>query len=115
MIPVKQKNLLHAWLALTLSILLFYPLFATLHDNVIILQWRIQNSLELIAAVALFVLLLTGALWLIDKISNTIIRCVLFFLMFIIPFISFFIHFLQQLGFKNALITFGQYAHGHRF
>ena len=115
MIPVKHKNLLQAWLALTLSILLFYPLFATLYDNDIILQWRIQNSLELTAAVALFVLLLTGALWLIDKISNTIIRCVLFFLMFIIPFISFFIHFLQQLGFKQALITFGEYAHGNRF
>ena len=113
--PVKHKNMLHAWIALTLSCLFFYPLFATLHDNVIILQWRIQNSLELITAVALFTMLLTGVLWLIDKISNTKIRFVLLFLIFIIPFISFFIHFLQQLGFKGVLITFGQYAHSNRF
>lgn len=112
--PIKNKNILHAWLALTLSCLFFYPLFATLHDNDIILQWRIQNSLELIAAVALLTLLLTGALWLIDKISNAKIRFALFFLIFIIPFVSFFVHFLSQLGFKDALITFGHFAYGHR-
>jgi hypothetical protein len=114
-VPIRHKNLLHVWLALTLTILFFHPLFATLHDNDIILQWRIQNSWELIAAVALFTLLLTGALWLIDKISNTQIRFALFFLIFVIPFISFFVHFLQQLGFKNALINFGQYAYSNRF
>jgi tetratricopeptide (TPR) repeat protein len=113
--PIKHKNILHAWLALTLSGLFFYPLFATLHDNSIILQWRVQNSLELIAAVALFTLLLTGVWWLIDKISNTKICFFLFFLIFIIPFISFFSHFLRQLGFKDALIAFGQYAHEDRF
>jgi hypothetical protein len=69
----------------------------------------------LIAAVALFTLFLTGALWLIDKISNNHIRFVLLFLIFIVPFISFFVHFLHQLGFKNALINFGQYAHSNRF
>lgn len=37
-----------------------------------------------------------------------------FFLIFIIPFISFFVHFLQQLGFKDALIIFGQFAYSHR-
>jgi hypothetical protein len=115
MMPIKHKYLLHAWLAFTLSCLFFYPLFATLHDNNIILQWRSQNSLELIAAVALIALLLTGALWLIHKISNTKIRFALFFLIFVIPFISFFIHFLQQFGFKDELINFGQYAHGNRF
>jgi len=50
--PIKDKKALRVWLALTLSVLFFHPLFATLHDNDIILQWRIQNSLELIAAVA---------------------------------------------------------------
>ena len=50
--PIKDKKALKVWLALTLSVLFFHPLFATLHDNDIILQWRIQNSLELIAAVA---------------------------------------------------------------
>ncbi|MCX5810120.1 MAG: sulfatase-like hydrolase/transferase [Proteobacteria bacterium] len=113
--PIKHKNFLYAWLALTLSCLFFYPLFATLHDNDIILQWRIQNSLELIAAIALFTLLLTGALWLIDKIPNIKLRFSALFLIFIIPFISFFVHFLQQLGFKGELINLGQYAHGNRF
>jgi hypothetical protein len=49
--PIKDKKALKVWLALTLSVLFFHPLFATLHDNNIILQWRVQNSLELIAAV----------------------------------------------------------------
>ena len=97
---IKHKNILHAWLALTLSVLFFHPLYATLHDNEIILQWRRQNSLEMIAAVALFALLLTGALWLIDKISNTKIRFALFFLVFIIPFIIFFI----QKRFKREMV-----------
>ena len=68
--PIKDKKALKVWLALTLSVLFFHPLFATLHDNDIILQWRVQNSLELIAAVALFTLLLTGALWLIAKFKD---------------------------------------------
>mgnify|MGYP001207912349 CR=1 FL=1 len=50
--PIKDKKALKVWLALTLSVLFFHPLFATRHDNDIILQWRVQNSLELIAAVA---------------------------------------------------------------
>lgn len=111
----KHKYILYAWLALTLSCLFFYPLFATLHDNDIALQWRIQNSLELIAAVALFTLFLTGTLWLIDKIPNTKLRFSVLFLIFIIPFISFFVHFLRQLGFTDALINLGQYAHANRF
>jgi hypothetical protein len=50
--PIKDKKALKVWLALTLSVLFSHPIFATLHDNDIILQWRVQNSLELIAAVA---------------------------------------------------------------
>jgi hypothetical protein len=50
--PIKDKKALRVWLALTLSVLFFHPLFTTLHDNDIILQWRVQNSLELIVAVA---------------------------------------------------------------
>ena len=73
-----------------------------------------QNSLELIIVVALFTMLFTAVLHLFDKISNSTIRFVLIFLIFIIPFISFFIHFLQQLGLKSALISFGELAHAHR-
>lgn len=113
--PIKHKNILHSWLALTLSCLFFYPLFATLHDDVIILQWRTQNSWELIAAVVLLTLLLTGALWLISKISNTKLRFMLFSLVFVIPFISFLVHFLQQIGFKHELINFGEYLGDNRF
>jgi protein-S-isoprenylcysteine O-methyltransferase Ste14 len=69
-VPIRHKNLLHVWLALTLTIIFSHPLFATLHDNDIILQWRIQSSWELIAAVALITLLLTGALWLIATMQD---------------------------------------------
>jgi len=113
-VPIKHKKILHVWLALTLSCLFFYPLFATLYDNDIILQWRIRNNLELVTAVAFSTLMLSGTLWLVDKISNTKIRLAAFFSIFIIPFISFFIHFLRQLGFTGALINFGQYAHDNR-
>ena len=112
--PIKHKNMIHAWLALTLCVLFFHPLLTTLHDNSIILQWCIQNSLELIAVIALFTVLLTGALWLIDKIPNAKLRFSALFLIFIIPFISFFVHFLSQLGFKDALIAFGQFAYANR-
>ena len=112
---IKYKNILHAWLGLTLSCLFFYPLFATLYDENIILQWRFQNSLELIAAVAIITLLLTGYLWLIDKISNSQIHFVLFFIIFIIPFISFFIHFLRQLTLVNELDKIGLYGSNHQY
>lgn len=102
--------MLLAWLALTLSCLFFYPLFAALHDQVTWLQWRSQNSMELIAAVLLSTLLLTCLLWLIHKVSNDQIRFVPFFVIFITSFSSFFIYFLRQLGFKDTLITLGQYA-----
>lgn len=111
---INRNNLFNVWLALTLSVLFFHPLFATLHDNVIILQWRIQNSLELLATLALCTLLLTGALWLIDKATNIKIRLVLLILLFIVPFVSFFVHFMQQLGFKGNLITLGQSVHQNR-
>jgi hypothetical protein len=31
--PIKDKKVLKVWLALTLSVLFFHPLFATLHDK----------------------------------------------------------------------------------
>lgn len=113
--PINDKIALKVWLALTLCVLFFHPLFASLHDNHIILQWRIQNSFELIAAVVMFTLLITGALWLIGKISNNQIRFVMIFLIFIMPFVSFFVHFVQQIGFKEELINLGQYAYINRF
>lgn len=113
--PIKHKNILNVWLALTLSVLFFYPLLATLNDNIIILQWRTQNSQELIAAVIVFTAFLTAALWSIDKIVNEKLRLVLILLIFTIPFISFFVHFLQQLNFKDVLITVGQYTQKNHF
>lgn len=112
---IKRKNLLNVWLSLTLSVLFFHPLFATLHDNVVILQWRIQHSMELIAVVVLFTVIFSGIFWLIDKISNDKIRFVLFLLVVVIPIVSFFVHFLQQLNFKSRLIMLGEYAYENRF
>jgi len=31
--PIKDKKALKVWLALTLNVLFFHPLFATLHDK----------------------------------------------------------------------------------
>lgn len=106
---LRHKTILNIWLALTLCILFFHPIFATLHDDNIILQWRFQDSMELISVIALLILLLTGTLWLIDRISDAKTRFFIVFLTFIIPFTSFLVHFLQQLGFKDNLVTFGQY------
>lgn len=107
----RYKILFNSWLALTLSVLFFHPLIATLHDNIIILQWRVQNSLELISVIVLFTVILTVALLLIDKIPGVRLRFALLFCIFIVPFISFFIHFLQQVDYKNALVILGEYAH----
>jgi len=111
----KHNKLLNIWLALTLNVLFFHPLFTTLHDNSIILQWRIKDSLELITVIILFTVLLAVLLYLIDKISNLKIHCGLLFLIFIVPFISFLVHFMQQLNLKSALIILSKYEHKNQF
>lgn len=107
--PVRQKTLLDFWLALTLTVLFFHPLISTLHDNSIILQWRIQHTLELLTTVGLFTLFFFVILLLIDKISNPKLQLAILFLICVIPMTSFLIHFLAQLGFKARIITVGEY------
>ena len=112
---IKHKRLLNVWLALTLSVLFFHPLITTLHDNIIILQWHIKDSLELIVDIALLTVILSILLCFIDKISNEKMRFLLFFFIFIVPFVSFLVHFLLQLDLKVALIALSKYEHKNRF
>jgi len=111
----KQKKLFNLWIALTLSILFFYPLIATLHDNFIILQWKLQNTFELLLAVSLLSGLFYMLLWIIhNKISNARAQVLFFTALCLIPFVSFFIHFLMQIGLKNFLITLGDHAYQNK-
>ena len=111
----KQKKLFNLWIALTLSILFFYPLIATLHDNFIILQWKLQNTFELLLAVSLLSGLFYILLWIIhNKISNARAQVLFFTALCLIPFVSFFIHFLMQIGLKNFLITLGDHAYQNK-
>lgn len=107
---VLKKYLSLSWLSLTLTILFFHPLIATLHENVIFLQWRIQNTFELLAAIALLTVILTLFLCCIEHYSNRYFKLAAYFFISIVPLISFGVHFLRQLGYKEELINLGQYA-----
>ena len=106
-----KSKIFNLWIALTFVVLFFYPLFSTLHDNFIILQWRFKNTMELVLAIVLFTSVLAPMIWLIhNKINDRRKQVVLLCIIFFIPFISFFVHLFRQLGFVGELISFGEYA-----
>jgi len=111
-----KSKIFNLWIALTFVILFFYPLFSTLHDNYIILQWRFKNTMELILVIVLLTLVLTPILWLIhNKINDRRKQVVLLSIIFLIPFILFFVHLFRQLGFVGELIFFGEYVSRNKF
>ncbi len=109
-----REYLFSLWLSLTLSILFFYPLIATLHDNIIVLQWRIQNNYELLAAIALLTTILAVLLICGDRYFNRYCKLAAYFFISVIPLISFGTHFMLQIGFKGELIALGQFATTHK-
>lgn len=102
--------IVNLWYGLTLSILFFYPLIAGLSDNLILFQWRKNNSLELIVAILLFTLFFACCFGLINKTNNAKIKTAILILICLIPFASFVIYSLQQIGLKNFLILMGDHA-----
>jgi len=109
-----RKFFLPAWLSLTLSILFFHPLIASLNDNIIIMQWRIINTFELLVAIALLTLSLTVLLSLAESYIGIHYKPLLLVLILIIPLISFGTYFLSQLGYKGDLINLGDYVSEHK-
>lgn len=108
---LNRKVIFNLWLGLTSATLFFYPLIGTLHDNHIILQWRVQNTIELVLAILIIGIISFCCIWLIhNKIKNQRIQIVLLLVLFSIPLISFSVYFLAQLGLKNFLISFGELA-----
>lgn len=103
-----------AWLSLTLSLLFFYPLIATLNDNAVILQWRIQNTIELLADIFILAAICTALVCFIEHYFNRYFKLLAYFSILIIPFMSFGVHFLRQLGFKGDLINLGLYINAHK-
>lgn len=92
-------------LGATLSSLFFYPLFSELHDNILILQWRLINTVELFCAFLLFSLFAGVAFYLIYKCRNFYIKLLILLLIVFIPFMSFFIYVLKQLLGAGIIVT----------
>jgi len=92
-------------LSATLSSLFFYPLFSELHDNILILQWRWINTVELFYAFMLSSLLAGVVFYLIYKCKNVYIKLLILLAIVFIPFMSFFIYVLKQLIGKGFIIT----------
>jgi hypothetical protein len=112
--PDLKKIFIIMWLSFTLSVLFFYPLIATLNDNDIILHWRIQNTLELLAVIAIMTGIFTAFLYCAERYLNPFLRLAVYSIIAIIPLVSFGVHFLQQLGYKEDLINLGQYVNMHK-
>lgn len=109
-----KNNIFLVWLSLTLAVLFFHPLIASLHDNAIILQWRRQNTLELLADIAILTAIFTLLLWCIDRYCDRYFKLAAYYFIIIIPLLSFGTHLGRQLGYTGALIDIGQYINTHR-
>ena len=102
---MRYRKLLNPWLGLTLSTLLFYPLFASLSDNVILLQWQKKNTLELILVLILSAVIFTSLLWINSKLMSVVLRTAILLLLVFLPLFSFFYFFIEQLGLKALSLT----------
>jgi len=101
-------------LGTTLSSLFFYPLFSVLHDNIIILQWRLVNTIELYCVYLLFSLLASIAFFLTYKCRNIYLKLLIILVTVFVPFMSFFIYFLEQVVSKGMIIEVGIFINEYR-
>src|SRR3990167_4227568 len=92
-------------LSATLSSLFFYPLFSELNDNILILQWRWINTVELFCAFLLISLLAGLAFYFIFKCKNAYIKLLILLTIASIPLMSFSVYFFKQLLDKGFIIT----------
>lgn len=92
-------------LSATLSSLFFYPLFSELHDNILILQWRWINTVELFCAFLLSSLFAGVVFYFIYKCKNFYIKLLILLGIVSIPFLSFFVYVFKQLFGAGLIIT----------
>ncbi len=111
---ILKTHLSIAWKALTLTILFFYPLIATLHDSSVVFQWQKQNTYELLSAIALLTIVITAILSCIERYLDRYFKLFAYIFISIVPLISFGLHFLMQLGYKGELINLGQYVNTYK-
>lgn len=109
-----KKIIFAAWISLTLVILFFYPLITTLQEQIVELHWRIQNTYELLAAIALLTIIFTGIIFCTEQHANRYFKIAVYFFLSFIPLYSFSLHFVRQLVPAEALLNIAQFISIHR-
>src|SRR3989338_5057983 len=102
------------WCALTLVTLFFYPLIATIHDDLWYLQWRKYDAYDLLGVYVILTILMTTVLFGISTIRQTRLKCIVSFVVALIPFMSFGSQIIRQItGVKGIITHIAQWVATH--
>lgn len=102
------------WMGMALASLFFYPLIASLHDQLWYLQWKRANSWELFFSLVLVSLFTAFALWSTFRCRVPHVKLLILLLIVSIPLLSFSIHVIRQLGYTFYVIQIGMWFRAHR-
>jgi len=101
----------YLWIGLTLAILFFYPLIASLAEGLYYMSWQLLNTVELVISIFFCLILFTILIIFIDKIKRQWLRVLLLCIVIFIPFSFFIIHIIRQAGWKTQAeyIVYGDF------
>lgn len=101
------------WLGMTLASMFFYPLFSSLRSEIWYLQWTRVHTYELLFSFLVFTEFFAFLFWRVFSHSNRYIIVGSLLLIGGIPFTSFFVQAIRQLGATNQLIALGTWSRNH--
>lgn len=103
---IVKKNLFLLWLGFALSSLFFYPLLASLNQEIYYFHWDLIDTWEMLASWLLVGILSSCFLFFIEKVKSINLKLIATSFLIFLPFSFYFLQISRMAGFQNELVVF---------